>query len=382
MRFKQAFKFCLEHPVLKYVTAVLAAALAVIVRMQLTPLLLDQSRYFILLPLTMVWAIYAGFWPALVLNVLGSIMTIWVLIPPAGTFNIHKPSDINGLVVHFLVTSGILWLIWREGKQKQRRILIERQLEGLNSELEAKVAERTSELKTANEELEQFCYSMAHDLRTPSRAIAGNARILAEDYGHLLTPELSVHLQRINRAALKLGQLVDSLLIYARLAKQELQPGPVLIGKMVEEIATQEAKRSGAKLELDVDTNLEVEADERQIRILIRALVENSLLYRTLEGPCRIRFQKSGDDLVFQDNGIGFEMDYVHKVFMPFERLHREEAYPGVGMGLANAERVVNRHGGQISIYAELNKGATVRIFLPNVTTPERELAGTARAAR
>jgi signal transduction histidine kinase len=366
MRLRDAARSLQKHPLLRYGAAALISSAAVLARLALNPILNEQGRYGFLLPATLVCAIYGGFGAGLFACLLGALLTMRFVVQPDDPFRFDNPSDVGGLVLFLAINLGVLFLAHRETKEKRRRIRTERQLEELNAELERKVEERTAQLKRANEELEGFCYSMAHDLRTPSRAIAGNARILMEDHSAELTPELQNHLRRINGAALKLGALLDGLLTYARLATQDLQLKLVRVDELAKEIAVEEARRIRAELLVESEP-LEVLADERQLRVMLRALIDNSLVYRKIGEPARLSLTLDEGALVVSDNGIGFDMAFAHKVFVPFERLHRDEAYPGVGIGLANVERVATRHGGSVSIESAPNQGTQVKVCLPGI---------------
>lgn len=358
----------LDNPWLAYGASAALATLAVLVRVSLHAVFQEQSRFFLLLPVVLVCSLYGGVGPGAISVVVGSTLSFLLLVPAGG-----QTKDLAALVVFLLICVGVLWLTHRERVERRHRMEFERRLEAANKrleeanvELEAKVLERTAALKAANDELEGFCYSMAHDLRTPSRAIAGNARILVEDYGDRLPSDLDVHLARINKAALKLGALLDGLLTYARLARQELAPAEIDISKMVREIVESDARRAHIDVRLDVEDGCRVWADEKQMRTLVRALAENSLLYRKDGAPAVIRVRsESNDSFLFEDEGIGFDMTYLAKVFQPFERLHRDEAYPGVGIGLANVDRVVRRHGGSVKIESAPGHGTRVRIRVP-----------------
>lgn len=368
----------LQTPAAKYGVAVAASVLAVGMRALVNPVLGDQSRYAFLLPAILIVAVYGGVGPATVTLLLGCALTVLFIVPPWNTFQMFRSSDVGGLVVFLAIGAGMLFLTHREVKERRRREETERRLEDLNARLEKTVEERTSDLRRANRELESFCYSMAHDLRTPTRAIAGNARILIEDHGDGLKPELRGHLGRINAAALKLGNLVDSLLTYARLATQELHPKTIDLSRVVAEIVQSESRRMRVDAGLEIEPEMFVFGDERQFRTMVQAIIHNSLLYRKPgESAClRVRSMPSGFE--FADDGIGFDMAYAHKVFLPFERLHRDDAYPGVGMGLANVERIVQRHGGSASVDALPGVGTTIRLCLPASAmvglSPEREL--------
>ncbi|AIE83472.1 sensor histidine kinase [Fimbriimonas ginsengisoli] len=368
MRLRQAVKTLQASTPLRYVAGGALSLAAVLLRVALQSVLQDQNRYAFLLPATIICAIFLGFGPGMFCCLLGVLLTMKLVLRGPNQLMYWDKSDVGGLVLFLALNIGILFLAHRETQEKRRRIETERKLEQLNAELEQKVAERTRQLEIANEELEGFCYSMAHDLRTPSRAIAGNARIMLEDHSTSLTPELQNHLRRINGAAIKLGSLLDGLLTHARLAKQELMLREVRIDELAREIAFVEARRMKAEVQLDSADGIVVNADERQMRVMLRALLDNAILYRKAGEPAHIRLSVEGGALIMADDGIGFDMAFAHKVFLPFERLHRDEAYPGVGIGLANVERVVQRHGGAVSIESVPEEGTRVRIALPTLS--------------
>ena len=381
MRPRDLFRLCFLHPVIKYATALVATLAAVLIRYELQSVFHDQSRYLLILPVMMVWAIYAGLGPGLLIAIVGSLLTVVLIIPPFGSLKMSV-TDANAFTVHFLMCAGILWLVEREVRERRRREETEREMEQLNQALEAKVAARTSQLALANSDLEGFCYSMAHDLRTPSRAIAGNARILLEDHAESLTPELRNHLVRMNGAANKLGSLIDALLLYARLAQQDLQPVDIDVVALVRDVARMDPGAAHIELGLELEDGLRLYADERQMRVLVSELVKNAIVYRKPDGPVHLRVGMDGDSLVFADDGIGFDTAYRAKVFLPFERLHRDEQYPGIGMGLASVARVVNRHGGEAFIESEPGKGTSVRLVIPGLKKRSRELAGARSGVR
>jgi signal transduction histidine kinase len=381
LRPRELIRLCFTHPVLKYVTALVATLAAVLVRYELTPVLHDQSRYFLILPVMIVWSIYGGLGPGLLVAVLGSILTVVLIVSPSDAPG-ALGTDANSFVLHCLMCAGFLWVTDREVKEKRRREATEAELERLNEELEAKVAERTAALVAANAEMESFCYSMAHDLRTPGRAISGHARILIEDHAADLPEALRSHLERMDSASNKLGALIDALLLYARLGHMEMSLSDLDVPRLVRELAEAEARAAGVDLSLDLEEGLILHADERLMRILILAIVRNSILYRKSESSVRIHLRREGDSMVFEDEGIGFDMAYVGKVFLPFERLHRQDQYPGEGMGLANVARVVERHHGAATIHSTPGRGTAVRISMPGLTKRTRELAGVASGVR
>jgi signal transduction histidine kinase len=238
-------------------------------------------------------------------------------------------------------------------------------LQRTNEALETRVIERTAALRQANRELEVFSSSVSHDLRAPLRSMAGFAEILHEDYGHLLDEEGRSHLQRIRRAATRMGQLIDDLLQLARVSQAELNKAPVNLSELAQDVFDEVASGSpGRSVKLTAQQNLAAVADPSLLRQVLQNLLENALKYSIQRADAEIAFgakpMPDGKQAFFvRDNGCGFDMAQAGHLFQPFVRLHNGEEYPGTGIGLATVARVIERHGGRIWPEAEKGKGAT-----------------------
>jgi signal transduction histidine kinase len=347
-----------------YGVAVLAVAVAIAFRLGLNPILGDKGHLIILILPVLIASLRGGAGPGLFTLVFGTSMS-FLLYPSSIASRFDEVWEWVTFGLFLVTCGGVIALARRERLEQAARLRSEAELARLNLDLERLVEERTAELRAANEELEGFCHSMAHDMRTPTRAIAGNARILLEDYADQLPEDLADHLARINRAALKQGALVDALLTYARMAKQEVHREPVDVAALVHELVADVARREDAEVVVHVSSGLQVDADPRQLRIALRALLENSVRYRVPNSVAHIEVEGDPEGrLVVADRGIGFDMAFAHKVVMPFERLHRDETYPGVGMGLALVSRIAQRHRGTLKTESQLDRGTTVWLDL------------------
>lgn len=238
-------------------------------------------------------------------------------------------------------------------------------LRKLNSELDARVGERTQALERANRELEAFSYSTSHDLRAPLRAVDGYAKLLEADYGQSLDDEGRHYLDRIRKAAQRMDLLIENLLQLARISRAELAKGRVELSGLVGEIAAElAAARPDRKVKVHVEKGVVGEGDAVLVRIALQNLLENAWKYSSRRDEAEIAFgvlRLPGGETAFfvRDNGIGFDMAHAQRLFQPFVRMHSGEEYSGAGIGLATVERIVSRHGGRVWAESEAGKGAT-----------------------
>jgi PAS domain S-box-containing protein len=239
----------------------------------------------------------------------------------------------------------------------------EEEIRKLNAELEDRVKERT-------EELESFSYSVSHDLRAPLRAIHGFARILTEDYSKALDDAGKKILAEVQGNAQKMGVLIDDLLNFSRLGRQEVQKSVVDMNVLCKAALALVTETMPHHAEIKIGTLYPVMADYALLEHVMSNLISNAVKYSNKkENPVVEITSKKGDgEIIYsiKDNGVGFNMNYVHKLFGVFQRLHSNEEFPGTGVGLAIVQRIINRHGGKVWAEAALGKGATFYFSLPD----------------
>ncbi|RYG25238.1 hybrid sensor histidine kinase/response regulator [bacterium] len=227
----------------------------------------------------------------------------------------------------------------------------------LNESLERSVEERTAQLLEANEQLQGFTYSVAHDFRQHIRGINTNASMILEEAG----PSLGEHrksLERIGQVACRMGQMTDDLLNYARFRSETLRPVELDLTEMALE-ATETYQSLYPHARCCVAPGLTVSGDRTLVRILLDNLLDNAFKYSQEAPYPLVEVGRANDAFFVRDNGSGFDMAYAHKLFLPFERLHSDDALGGTGIGLANVRRIVQRHGGKIWATAAVGAGST-----------------------
>jgi signal transduction histidine kinase len=251
-------------------------------------------------------------------------------------------------------------------------------------ELEKRVAERTVELEASNKELEAFSYSVSHDLRAPLRSIDGFSRILMDDFKGKLDAQQEGHLHRIRAAAKRMGELIDDLLRLSRVTRTEIKRDAVNLSELAQQV-TDEITRAQPERRINttIQPGLVVEGDQPLLRVMLENLIGNAWKFTSKESNPTIELGATRDDAgetvyYVRDNGAGFDMDYMDKLFGAFQRLHSPDEFPGTGIGLATVQRIVRRLGGNIWAESRIGSGATFYFTLP---APRRTKRNTRKIA-
>jgi PAS domain S-box-containing protein len=237
------------------------------------------------------------------------------------------------------------------------------QIRKLNEELETKVRDRTHELLTANRELESFCYSVAHDLRAPLRSVAGFSEVILQEADGVLNETLRDYFHRIQAASHRMSHLIDHLLDLSRLSRREMDTQTVDLSEMARAIAEDMRRlQPDRRVALAIQPGLADQGDPTLLRVVLQNLLDNAWKFTAGRTDPEIAFgaaEIDGKPVYFvRDNGAGFEMAYYDKLFGAFERLHKEEEYPGTGVGLATVQRIIHRHRGSIWAEGRVDGGA------------------------
>jgi len=247
-----------------------------------------------------------------------------------------------------------------------------KEVAALNESLERRVAERTAELEAANKELESFSYSVSHDLRAPLRSIDGFTMILQSDYREALGPEGQRHADRVRAATQRMGQLIDDLLKLSRTIRAEMARKRVDLSELAGLVARElQATAPERDVVFAIAPGLVVNADPDLMRVVLENLLGNAFKFTSKVARARIEvgsLWEAGTTTYFvRDNGAGFDMKYAGKLFGAFQRLHAVSEFEGTGVGLANVQRIVSRHGGRIWATGVVGEGATFYFTLGGV---------------
>jgi signal transduction histidine kinase len=248
------------------------------------------------------------------------------------------------------------------------------QLIAAKADLEDRVAERTASLEAANRELESFTYAVSHDLRAPLRSISGFSQLVLEDYGPKLDEEGRSMLMRVHRATSHMSQLIDDLLKLSRIDSAPPICADVNLSEIAATIAeTLRERAPDREVRITIRPDIHAQCDGRLMAIILTNLLENAWKFTAYTPVAEIEFgldQDGGQSTYFvRDNGAGFEMAYSDKLFLPFQRLHSAEQFPGTGIGLATVGRIIRAHGGKVWARSEPDKGATFCFQLGNAAS-------------
>lgn len=266
---------------------------------------------------------------------------------------------------------GLMYATARDVTEQKRA---QEQIQKLNTDLER----RADQLEIINKELEAFSYSVSHDLRAPLRHIDGFVKLLDKQANGNLDERSRRYLDIIAESARRMGSLIDDLLVFSRMGRAELRCFKVEPDSLVHEVREELRSDTNARhIDWKINPLPQIEADPAMLRQVWANLIANAVKYTRPRDPAEIEIgcQERNDEFVFfvRDNGVGFDMQYSHKLFGVFQRLHHPDEFEGTGIGLANVQRIVVRHGGRAWADGKVGVGATFFFSLPKTPLPTKE---------
>jgi PAS domain S-box-containing protein len=267
--------------------------------------------------------------------------------------------------------AGTLIGVSKVARDISERKAAEEEIRRLNVDLEQRVVSRTMELEAANKELEAFSYSVSHDLRAPLRHVLGFVELLQQDARRSLSEKSIHHLKTISEAVKRMGDLIDDLLAFSRVGRTALQKTSVNLDELVKEtLGDFQEEMKARKISWDIHPLPTVQADRALLRMVLVNLISNALKFTGARAEAKIEIGSSpngnGESIIFiRDNGAGFDPKYTDKLFGVFQRLHSHKEFEGTGIGLANVQRIVVRHGGRAWAEGVVDGGATFYFSIP-----------------
>jgi light-regulated signal transduction histidine kinase (bacteriophytochrome) len=245
----------------------------------------------------------------------------------------------------------------------------EEEIRGLNQELE----KRSADLQASNKELEAFAYSVSHDLRAPLRHMAGYAELLQKNAASALDDKGLRYLRMILDSAKRMGNLIDDLLAFSRIGRAEAQKTSVNLEQLVKEALSEiQPETIGRSIAWRIDALPVCYGDRSMLRLVLVNLLSNAVKFTRPQPKPEIEVgcvDGNKDEVVVfvRDNGAGFDMKYVDKLFGVFQRLHHVDSFEGTGIGLATVQRIIHRHGGKVRAEGAIDRGATFYFSVPKI---------------
>lgn len=256
------------------------------------------------------------------------------------------------------------------GRDITRQKRTDFEIKQLNNNLERNIAQ----LQLTNKELEAFSYSVSHDLRAPLRSINGYAQMIQEDHAHTFNDDAKRMLNVIRNNAKKMGTLIDDLLAFSRMGRKEITRVSIDFNKLVEPIVAEAKQNHNDKAKITLHPLPATQGDPALLSQVYINLISNAVKYSAKKDNAEVEIgaEEKDDEIVYyvKDNGAGFDMQYAHKLFGVFQRLHSNEEFEGTGVGLAIVQRIIVKHGGKVWAEGKLNEGATFYFSLPKTYNP------------
>jgi len=335
---------------------------------------------------------YAGIGPSVMTMVLSAAAFDYFFTDPIYTFDI-SPQDLANFLIFAAWGTIIAWFttVRRRIEDDLRRARDHLQVEVEQREhreaevrkLNLKLARQAAELEASNKELESFAYSVSHDLRAPLRHVVGYSELLQRNAASSLDDKGRRYIQTIIESAKRMGNLIDDLLGFSRIGRAETRKGRVDLDQLVREVVAevgQEAK--GRTIAWKIDALPACYGDRSMLRLVFVNLVSNALKFTRMRAQAEIEIGCTSQnehevEIFVRDNGAGFDMRYVNKLFGVFQRLHLSEEFEGTGIGLATVQRIVHRHGGKARALGAVDQGATLYFSLPKARNTTEGAANT-----
>jgi signal transduction histidine kinase len=374
-----------QSPILRYGFAVASVTIATAAALAIQEYQFRDIELPLLVLVIGLVTWYAGNGPALVSVLLSTAVFSYLFVEPIYSFYVSArdlPYFLLFLLAALVVASFSAVRRRIEDNLRHARDRLQTELEQRQQrdaeirKLNQELSERAAELAAANKELESFAYSVSHDLRAPLRHLVGYSELLQKHASGSLDEQGKRYVLTILESAKRMGNLIDDLLAFSRIGRAETRTTAVDLQLLVADVASEiGAQANGQDISWDIGALPVCYGDRALLRVVLVNLLSNAVKFSGTRQPAKVEIGSvdgHGDksEIFVRDNGVGFDMRYVDKLFGVFQRLHRADEFEGTGIGLATVQRIVHRHGGTVRAEGTEDQGATFYFSLPNANQP------------
>ena len=355
-----------HSPVLRYGLAAASSAIALGLALLTQPYGFPNIEVPLFLFAIAVTVWYAGIGPAILAVVLSSLAFDYFFTEPRYSLYVRS-SELPYYAVFILFALLLTWFSAVRRRIEQQLLQSRDELQNLNQEL----AKRSTELESINKELEAFAYSISHDLRAPLRHMAGYTELLQKRASSGFDEKSNHYITMTLESAKRMGNLIDDLLAFSRIGRAETQKTLVNLAQLVREALSEVREETeGRNIAWKIGTLPDFYGDRSMLRLVLVNLISNAVKFTRTRPQAEIEIGSANgnrDELIVfvRDNGVGFDMKYVNKLFGVFQRLHQAAEFEGTGIGLATVQRIIHRHGGRVWAEGAVNSGATFYFSTP-----------------
>jgi signal transduction histidine kinase len=374
----------IQSPILRYGFAAVSVAITTAVPLALQKYQFRDVELPLLVLVVGLTTWYAGSGPSVLAVLLSTAVFSYLFVEPIYSFAVSArdlPYFLVFVISAIVVASFSAVRRRIEDNLRHARERLEIELKQ-RQQREAEIGKLNQELVAANKELEAFAYSVSHDLRAPLRHLVGYSELLLKHAPNSLDDKSQRYIQTILESGKRMGNLIDDLLTFSRIGRTESRTTEVDLQQLVNEVVSEIVQqRKGQDISWKIGALPVCYGDRSLLKLVVGNLLSNAAKFSSAQHPAEIEIgsvdgNTNMTEIFVRDNGVGFDMQYVNKLFGVFQRLHRADEFEGTGIGLATVQRIVHRHAGMVRAEGAVDQGATFYFSLPKAEYPAKRIAG------